>query len=321
MSTHEIRVVAVREVLPHPDADTLSLIKIDGYTIVVKSSEWKAGDLAVHIPPDYVVPQAAQFSFLGDNRRIKARRFRGVYSHGLLTKPPEGSKEGDDVMKVMGIERYEPPIVNSGLVTGGDNCSPPHCFAPSYDVEPWRKYQHLLQQGEVVYVTEKIHGANGRYTYHDNQVFCGSRTAWKKEDEKNLWWVALRQNPALETFIRTNPQYVVYGEVFGRVQDLRYGSAPNEYRFAAFDILDKTTGLWLDAPDFFNIIGEVPIAPRLYVGEYIPQTIERLSNGVSIVDRADHIREGIVIRPERERTCIEIGRVILKVVSDDYLSR
>jgi hypothetical protein len=35
----------------------------------------------------------------------------------------------------------------------------------------------------------------------------------------------------------------------------------------------------------------------------------------------DQMREGVVVRPEKERTDPRVGRVVLKYVSDDFLLR
>jgi len=50
MSKHEIPVIEIK-LEPHLNSDSLSLVLIDGYTVVVKTSEWKDGDLAIYVPP------------------------------------------------------------------------------------------------------------------------------------------------------------------------------------------------------------------------------------------------------------------------------
>ena len=51
------------------------------------------------------------------------------------------------------------------------------------------------------------------------------------------------------------------------------------------------------------------------------KTILELAEGESLIANANHIREGIVVKPLLERTHPEIGRVCLKVVSNAYLER
>ena len=95
-STHRVNVVRIEEILPHPNADTLGIIYIGGYQCVVKKDDYKAGDLAIYIQPDTIVPVMDQFKFLWADRefadgtvperlrRITVRRFRKEWSEGLL---------------------------------------------------------------------------------------------------------------------------------------------------------------------------------------------------------------------------------------------
>lgn len=142
---HAARVVQVQEVLKHPNADTLGLVRICGYQVVVKLDEYKAGDLAVYIPPDSVVPLGKDFEWLWADkvspgqevplkyRRITCRRFRKEWSEGLLHKierdPRAGSwvgkirdkwvTVGDDVAEYMGITHYDPPEPGEAAQTVG----------------------------------------------------------------------------------------------------------------------------------------------------------------------------------------------------------
>ena len=54
-STHRVNIVRIDEVLPHPNADTLGIVYIGGYQVVVKLDDFKVGDLAIYIQPDTIV--------------------------------------------------------------------------------------------------------------------------------------------------------------------------------------------------------------------------------------------------------------------------
>lgn len=322
MSTHECPVVSVT-LENHPNADTLSLTKVFGFQCAVRTADWKDGDLGVYIPPDSVVPDTEPFQFLKRPNsthwnRIRVVRLRGAISMGLLLKAPEGAKVGDNLMEALGVTHYEPPLPVS---TGGDNEKGPPGWYPTYDVENLRRYNNVLKPGEEVIVTEKIHGANGRYVFTEDRMWCGSRTSWKREADKNLWWQALRKNPWIESWCRANPNLMLYGEVFGQVQNLKYGTKPGEVRFAVFDILRD--GAWLlytkalrleTVPGFQSV-------PLVWVGPYNEDRIIAMSDGPSLVHGANHIREGVVVKPVIARDDPEIGRVQLKVVSNKYLEK
>jgi hypothetical protein len=72
MSTHEVRVHRINEIEKHPNADRLGLVRIDGFTAIVRLGDFKPGDLAAYIEPDYVVPDLEQFTFLKGKLRIRS---------------------------------------------------------------------------------------------------------------------------------------------------------------------------------------------------------------------------------------------------------
>ena len=132
IENHAVRVIRISELEKHPNADSLSIVRIGGYQVVVRTDEWKVGDLAAYVQPDSVVPPEPQYAFLWENmtfennevplkrRRITARRFRKEWSEGLLLHIGSQVKaygteeicqvaEGQDVAELLGITHYEPP--------------------------------------------------------------------------------------------------------------------------------------------------------------------------------------------------------------------
>lgn len=316
MSAHTVEVVTVN-LEPHPNADSLSIVRVHGFTVCVRTDDWADGELGAYIPPDSIVPDTEQFAFLGKHRRIRVKRLRGVVSMGLLVKAPAGSGPGDDVMAALGVTHYEPPM---SCQTGGDTAPAPDGYRPCYDVENARRYAtEVFVPGEPLWVTEKIHGANGRWCFDGERFHCGSRTSWKVESESSIWWQALRGCPALAYFLREHPEITVYGEVYGKVQDLTYG-VDRGVRVAVFDLLEN--GTWLDAPAsrlIWYSLPWVPLIARDFPYEF--DALAALAERASAIPGADHIAEGIVAKPMKERTHAAIGRVQLKIVSNAYLER
>jgi RNA ligase (TIGR02306 family) len=316
-STHRVEVVQV-ELRPHPSADRLEIVKVfDGYTCCVVKGQFTSGDLAAYIPPDSIVPETEAFAFLGDHRRIKVKRLRGIISMGLLMPAPEGSKVGDDVAEALGVTHYEPPL---SLSMGGEAEKPPPGFRPVYDVESLRRYASAFIPSEPVTVSEKIHGCNARLAYVDGEFRCGSRTEWKRFDEGNLWWRALEGSVDVRDFLREHPEITVYAEVYGQVQDLRYGTAKGELRIAVFDLLRGAD--WIPAHEARELAPHLPWVP--IVADGIPfdlESILALAEGPSLVPGANHVREGIVVKPLVERYDLGVGRVNMKVVGNGYLER
>ena len=70
-----------------------------------------------------------------------------------------------------------------------------------------------------------------------------------------------------------------------------------------------------------SLDGKCPCVPLLWRGPYSAEKLAELAEGKTTFEGAGHIREGTVITPIQERTHPEIGRVQLKYVSNDYLSK
>jgi RNA ligase (TIGR02306 family) len=314
-STHKVEVVPV-VLKPHPNADSLSVVEVFGYSVCVRTDDWQGKSLGAYIPPDSVVPDTPEFAFLKGRNRIRVVRLRGVMSQGLLVPAPEGASLGDDVAERLGVTHYDPPLPAS---SGGESEAPPPGLHFSYDVDTWYRFKALFVPGEEVIATEKIHGASARYVWQEGRLFCGSRNEWKREDSKNLWWRAARETPGLIEFCQEHPEITVYGEVYGRVQDLQYGTKPGEVRFVAFDLLRN--GQWLSHDEAQGLGAALPWVPLLYRGPYDEEKVRALADGPSTIPGANHLREGVVVKPVQERTALEIGRVLLKIVSNQYLER
>ena len=136
-----------------------------------------------------------------------------------------------------------------------------------------------------------------------------------------MWWrVAERYN--LADLLATVPNIAVYGEVYGQVQDLKYGVGRDEYRLTVFDAMDTMTRRYLDYYDMVALVDRLglPRVPILYNGPWYPD-LASLANGKTTMFDADHVREGIVIKPVHERFDDRVGRVVLKLHGEDYLLR
>lgn len=323
MSTHSVNVIEIVEVRPHENAERLEIIPVGGWQAVVKKGQFKPGDRAVYIEPDYTVPTAhPDFAFLAkegrDRHRLKAVRLRGALSYGLLIPVPDdlnGVGVGDDVMAALGIERYEPPI----KLARSDELPEsewPQVYSSKFDVESLQKFPTILQPGEPVIVTEKIHGANARYLFLDGVFYMGSRNRWLKPDAMHEWRRAADADPRIREWCEANSGYVLYGEVFGAVQSLKYGT-PTQVRFAGFAVSDR--GEWHDT-SALHYDDTIPSVPIVYRGPWDSALVLPLAEQDSSVEGAGagHMREGLVIVPERERRHEEIGRVALKHISNRY---
>lgn len=321
MSEFHVVVVEIKGFGKHPNADNLSITNVlGGYPVIFKTGQFQVGDKAVYIPVDAICPTTdPRFAFLGENNRIKARRLRGIFSMGLLVEANPEWEVGQNVQNELGITKWEPV---DPITLGGENERDPG-FLPVYtDIEGLRKYSHVLTDGEEVVLTEKIHGANSRFVWRDDRLWVGSHKCIKKPSDINMWW-KLANRIKLAEKLSKFPGVAIYGEAYGQVQDLRYGCGQGEVNLVLFDAMDTKSFKYLDYDDLLALAKELelPTVPEVYRGPWhdTPET-RALAEGKSIL-YPGNIREGFVVRPIKERFDSYIGRVVLKLVGEGYLTR
>ena len=193
----------------------------------------------------------------------------------------------------------------------------PNVYAFKFDVESLQNYPGILMPGEQVMVTEKIHGANARYLWNGS-FFMGSRTRWLKPDVAHQWKRAADADPRIQAWCETHPGVVLYGEIYGAVQSLKYGQKPGSVAFAAFAALNK--GEWIDTQELHHARHALSMVPLLYHGRYdLAEILPLAENDSSVLGSPPgHMREGIVIVPSTERRDENIGRVALKHISERF---
>lgn len=327
MSEHHIKVVRVGPILPHPKGDRLELTTVLGYPVCIAKGGFKEGDLAVYIPIDAVVPgDDPRWAFLQGHNRIRAKKLQGVFSMGLLTDADPSWVEGQDVATELRITKYEPVIGNPEQ----DEADPG--IAPVYDLEGWRRYTNFLSvlfpdPMEEVVASEKFHGENARFAWHQGRLWCGSHRNWKLDTSSSQWWTAARLYRLAEKLstLPTDRTLVFYGEIVGHVPDMNYGHSNASRGLVFFDILDAKTRTFLPYAEVQALLEELclPLATELYRGPFRSLDPAALAEGKTLYPRASgkHIREGFVVKPVTERQDPLIGRVILKLHGEGYLLR
>ena len=329
MSQLIVEVSRIDRVLPHPNADLLELAHIKGWQCVVSRGKYAAGSLVTYVPIDSVLPlelseRLGVTKYLS-NGRVRCARLRGEPSFGLIMDREDAAwAEGTDVREHYGITKYLPPLKPSA----GDAAEPHPLFVSYTDIENLRNFPAVFADGEEVVITEKVHGTNCRVGVIEGEPMAGSmevrrvRPADEAKVASNVYWFPTSLPPVaslLAELSKTSRQVILFGEVFGsKVQSLHYGRV-GSLGFVAFDLL--VDGRYLDADDFASRCAAhgVPTAPVVYRGPFSLEAVRSVSSGRTTFGGADHIREGVVVRPTRERTDPKVGRVILKYLGDEYL--
>jgi len=311
---------------------------------------YKEDQPCVYFPADTVLPSewAEKFGIKQllkgkDNDRVGRIRLRGEPSFGLVVDIPEGVdwKVGDNVCDYFGAKKFEPPIrATCGDAAPRDPLIDP--FVQKYtDIENGRIFVDVFQEGEEVVCTEKIHGTNCKIGLVMGQRVAGSMEVRRKkpvaegEDpntvvtsgmKSNTYWFPWTLEPVQNLLLvlskpadGRNPCVLLYGEVYGgSVQGLDYGIPKGKgLGFVAFDLM--VDGEYLDWDDFkakCDSFG-VETVPVLYRGSFNMAKVKEIADG-NTVTAGNHIREGTVVKPIKERVDPKIGRVVLKYIGTEY---
>lgn len=191
MSTFRVEIVEIDKVIPHPNADRLSIAEIIGWRCVVGKDEFESGDLALYIPIDSVLPEPVETLLFANskvqlnNSRVRTIKIRGEISQGMLVSlekfPQVPRKVGFDAAELLGIGKFQPPAASWEPKEKGANKvktkkSPNPNFHKYTELEHLKWYPNVFADGEPVVMTEKIHGTNFRAGYVRTEV----NSLWKR---------------------------------------------------------------------------------------------------------------------------------------------
>lgn len=357
MSDWNCQVLRIEKIEKHEGADRLSVATVSGYPVVFQTGQYQVSDLVGYIAIDTVVPDTEQFYFLCPKayekyeedgeikqrqlgpkyvlgsvpekyRIIKSKRILGKYSQGMLVACPEGLKEGDNLVPILGLKKWEEeeednlPLVK-GLGTNAEK-APPSWQIPYYDIENVRKYLSCVENEQDVLLTEKLHGCNAGFCHDGSRLWVKSRNYYKRRDEDDMWWdAALRYD--LENKLAKFPMLVFFAELIGNVKGFRYGAEIVDGKLQTelyfFDIYDTVKKRYLDYDDFAAICLEAGLdtTPLLYRGPFLSK--EKM---YAMAERktelgGKHIAEGWVLSLGKERYEPRLdSRLKLKYISEGY---
>ena len=74
-------------------------------------------------------------------------------------------------------------------------------------------------------------------------------------------------------------------------------------------------------PNADTLSKEIQTVPLLGIYPFKLKSLQEMAEGHSLIEGANHIREGVVVRPKDERITNEIGRLQLKLISNTYLDQ
>lgn len=370
MSTLFVNVTEVRDVLPHGNADKLEVIKVYDWEVIVAKGAYRKGDKVIYVPVDAILPHHLENRIfpIGSkiklhNSRIRSIKLRGRMSQGMAIMPVEISDVCPFVMEaeletnlapLLDITKYEPPetsMPNNMRVAGKSKPKVGNSNFRKYcTIEHFKYFDRIFEDGEEVYVSEKLHGTSARYGW----VPAEANTFWKKikkffgaletyeycwgsrnmqiqdkmlghsgfasaEQGVNFGDVYTKISKQYDLQNKIPKQYAVYGEIVGDgiQRDYNYGCDKDEHKFYVYDVMFE--GKYLSYKEFkdFTQMYHLDVVPEMYVGPFKRHLIDPLVNGDSVLG-SQKDKEGLVIRTTEEKSTGSLSRKVVKFISDNY---
>jgi len=350
----------VTEIKAIEGADNIELAVVGGWNAIVKKGEYKVGDLVIVATTDAVIPETLSdaigvTSYLRKGQRVRTVKLRGVYSECLILPFSIAPMmrlpiEGEDMMEVLGIFKYEPPAVQVQLASGRKikyHQNPN--FGVYYKFPNLKNVAGMFTEDDLVEITRKLHGTNARYgivkkkklsildkvkRFFGNELVAyeyvyGSHNVEKGSDSQGFYdtdvWRTVAENYEIreklwslfkqyKDYYNIEEGIVIYGEIYGEGIQKNYDYGLDGIRFAGFDV--TINGGYCDSVRtrdiFFNVL-ELPYVPTLYAGPW-SQEIQDQYVFNNFIEGTKVPHEGIVIKHvdgERNK--------VAKVINPDYL--
>lgn len=360
MSSLIVEICEISKIEKLENAERLEMATVKGWNCIVQKGSYQVGDWCVFFPPDSVLPDQLikdwNLEFLKKGGRVGTLKLRGYISQGLILPveciPNYGYLKlglGADVTKRLGVTKYEPPakpVTMRGKSTSVRTQNPN--FTKYTDIENIQNFDSVFQLGDMVVITEKIHGSNIRFgwlpieiNWKSGNLLSIARSLFRKyilrqqyefvygshnvqlqfDKSKNFYAENIYAKVLKSYDLDFLPKgYTFYGEVYGKgVQDLEYGR--DDLNIVIFDAKDEE-GHYISYRLLVSLCQsyQLPLAPELYVGGFVPEHLAFWTMGNSTLCD-NQIREGCVVKSLVERNDPKIGRMILKSINPEYLAR
>ena len=350
----------IGEIRPIEGADNIELVIVSGWQSITKKGEYKVDDLVLVATTDAVIPVAISdemgvTGYLRKGQRVRTVKLRGVYSECLIVSMDilawsDDLEEGMDMMDILQIYKYEPPVKMVEMSVGGRKIKyhqNPN-FHVYYKFPNLKNVPELFTEEDVVTITRKLHGTNARYgivrkkklslldrvrkffgnKWVEFEYVYGSHNVEKGSDSQGFYSTDVWRTVADEYKIKEKlweyvktyliPQHlgsgvVIYGEIYGHGIQKNYEYGLNNIKFAGFDV--EINGEYKDFSierGIFNTL-DLPTVEVLYKGNWSKEEQDKHVFG-NFIKGTKVPHEGIVVKSvtgERNK--------VAKVINPDYL--
>lgn len=353
----------IGEIRPIEGADNIEVVLVSGWQSITKKGEYQVGDKVVIATTDAVIPQALSdlmevTGYLRKGQRVRTVKLRGVYSECLLIPfkylAPKSLvnnvEEGHDMMGILGITKYEPPVKMVEMSVGGRKYKyhqNPN-FHVYYKFPNLKNVPELFTEEDVVTITRKLHGTNARYgivrkkklslldrvkkffgnKWVEFEYVYGSHNVEKGSDSQGFYstdvWRTIADEYKIKEklwdYVKTYfiPQHlgsgvVIYGEIYGHGIQKNYDYGLQDIKFAGFDV--EINGEYKDFSverGIFKTL-DLPTVDLLYKGNWSKEEQDKHVFG-NFIEGTKVPHEGIVVKSitgDRHK--------VAKVINPDYL--
>ena len=353
-------VAKVNEIKPIEGADKIELAVVSGWNCIVQKGHYSVDDLVIVAVTDAVIPQKLSdamnvTNYLRKGQRVRTVKLKGVYSECLIIPldyaPDQDIQDGDDMMDVLGIHKYEPPATQIQLSSGRKikyHQNPN--FGVYYKFPNMKNVPDLFTSEDNVQITRKIHGTNARYgivkksklsfwdkakkffrladKWIEYEYVYGSHNVEKGSDSQGFYSTDVWREIAdkydiknkLWNFVKVadaldiGAGVILYGEIYGPGIQKNYDYGLKELEFAGFDmtINNQYENVFFTKHAFENLLG-LRHVPELYVGSWSKEIQDQFVFN-NMIDGTKIPHEGIVVKEvsgDRHK--------VAKVINPDYL--
>jgi RNA ligase (TIGR02306 family) len=356
-------VAKIDEIKEIVGADKIDQALIGGWNCIIQKGEYNVGDLVVIATTDAVIPQTLSddmnvTNYLRKGQRVKTVKLRGVYSECLIipfSYVPTRTKgvyyEGDDVMEILKIFKYEPPVKQITLGSGRKiRYSENPNFLVYYKFPNMKNVTGMFTEEDDVQITRKMHGTNARFgivkkhklslwdkvkkffrvadKWIDYEYVYGSHNVEKGSDSQGFYSTDVWREAADKYFIKgklwhyvklLSPEeigsgVVMYGEVYGKGIQKGYDYGLKDIQFVVFDIMEN--GKYMDTLNTWLVTTDLfrlRHVDVLYTGPWSKEIQDKYVFN-NFIDRTKVPHEGVVVK----HTSGERSK-IAKVINPDYL--
>ena len=293
--------------------------------------------------------------YLRKGQRVRTVKLRGVYSECLIVTLDilawsDDLEEGSDMMEILGITKYEPPVKMVEMSVGGRKIKyhqNPN-FHVYYKFPNLKNVPELFTEEDEVVITRKLHGTNARYgivrkkkislwdrikkffgnKWVEFEYVYGSHNVEKGSDSQGFYstdvWRTIADEYKIKEKLwdyvktyftpeRLNSGLIIYGEIYGHGIQKNYDYGLHEIKFAGFDVeINNEYKEFNVEKGIFRTL-DLPTVDVLYMGNWSKEEQDKHVFG-NFIEGTKVPHEGIVVKSitgDRHK--------VAKVINPDYL--